>query len=224
MPDLRHEEELRSEGRERIAGIDEAGRGPLAGPVAAAAVVLPPGYRLEGLDDSKALTARRRDALYESLRSDPAVSIASAMVHAPEIDRLDILRATWEAMRLAVAGLDPVPDAALVDGLPVRGLPIPHRALVKGDALSLSIAAASIVAKVERDRYMIACAARHPGYGFERHKGYGTAAHRAALAEFGPCPEHRRSFAPVARATSRTSGLDGHGTGGASPVSKEVAR
>jgi len=200
MPDLRHEDEMRREGHCRIAGIDEAGRGPLAGPVSAAAVVLPPGYTLPGLDDSKALTARRREALYEALVSDPSVCWASAMVHAPEIDQLNILQATWKAMQEALSSLDPPPDAALVDGLPVRGLTVPHRALVKGDSISLSIAAASVLAKVERDRFMVACADRFPGYGFERHKGYGTAAHRAALAERGPCPEHRRSFSPVAQA------------------------
>jgi len=206
MPDWSHEEALWREGCGSVAGVDEAGRGPLAGPVSAAAVVLPQGYVLAGLDDSKALTARRREALYEALTQDPAVRWASAMVPAGEIDRLNILRATWKAMRLALAKLDPAPDAALVDGLPVEGLPVLHRALVKGDSLSFSIAAASVVAKVERDRYMRECARRYPAYGFERHKGYGTAEHRAALVLNGPCPLHRRSFAPVAQAESGFGG------------------
>lgn len=199
MPDFSHETRWRGAGFRRIAGIDEAGRGPLAGPVVAAAVVLPEDYAHPFLDDSKRLTERRREALYEELVNDPRVAWASAVVGAREIDRLNILRATHLAMASAFARLDPAPDLALVDGCPVSDFPAEHRAIVRGDSASLSIAAASIIAKVERDRMLVAMAERHPGYGFERHKGYGTAAHREALKRLGPCPEHRFSFAPVAQ-------------------------
>ncbi len=199
MPDLAHESRWREAGYRRIAGIDEAGRGPLAGPVMAAAVVLPTDYEHPWLNDSKQVGERRREALYEEITTDPRIAWASAAVGVEEIDGSDILRATHLAMALAFAKLDPRPDFALIDGRPVRGFPGEHRALVKGDSLSLSIAAASIVAKVERDRLLVAAAEQYPGYGFERHKGYGTAAHLAALRRLGPCPLHRRSFAPVAR-------------------------
>ncbi len=199
MPDLTHELRWREEGYRRIAGIDEAGRGPLAGPVMAAAVVLPEDYRHSWLNDSKQLGERRREALYEEITSDPRIVWASAAVEVEEIDRINILRATHLAMAMAFAKLDPRPDFALIDGRPVRGFPGEHHALVKGDSLSLSIAAASIVAKVERDRLLVSAGAQFPGYGFEQHKGYGTSAHLAALRRLGPCPLHRRSFAPVAR-------------------------
>lgn len=199
MPDLSHEARWRKEGYRRIAGIDEAGRGPLAGPVMAAAVVLPEDYEHSWLNDSKQLSERRREALYEEITTDPRIAWASALVEADEIDRINILRATHLAMALAFAKLDPRPDFALIDGRPVRGFPGEHRGLVKGDSLSLSIAAASIVAKVERDRLLVEAGRRYPGYGFEQHKGYGTAVHLAALRRLGPCPLHRRSFAPVAR-------------------------
>lgn len=198
MPDLAHETRWRSEGHLRIAGIDEAGRGPLAGPVVAAAVVLPEDYRHAVLNDSKKLTAKCREALYEEITSDPRIAWASALAEADEIDRINILRATHAAMARAFQRLDPAPSLALIDGRPVPGFPAEHRAIVKGDSLSLSIAAASIVAKVERDRLMLALAEQYPGYGFERHKGYGTAVHLEALRRLGPCPIHRRSFAPVA--------------------------
>lgn len=197
MPDLFHETLWRKEGFLRIAGIDEAGRGPLAGPVTAAAVVLPEGYEHPLLNDSKQLSEKRREALYEEITGDARIRWACATVEAAEIDRINILRATHLAMRTAFERLDPRPDLALIDGRPVRDFPGEHRAIVKGDSLSLSIAAASIVAKVERDRIMAALAGLYYGYGFERHKGYGTAAHREALKRLGPCPEHRRSFAPV---------------------------
>ncbi|MGN0868004.1 MAG: ribonuclease HII [Akkermansia sp.] len=199
MPDDAEERAARAAGYACVCGIDEAGRGPLAGPVVAAAVVLPPGLALPGLNDSKKLTARRREALYTQLREDARVHIGVGMAEAAEIDRLNILRATHEAMARAVAALPETPDFCLIDGLPVPQFPLPHRALVKGDARCLSIAAASIVAKVTRDRLMLALAQQYPGYGFEKHAGYGTAAHLAALRRLGPCPEHRRSFAPVAQ-------------------------
>ena len=183
-----------------IAGVDEAGRGPLAGPVVAGVVVLPEDFSLEGLDDSKKLTAARRERLYEALVAHPRVRWASGLAEVGEIDRLNILRATHLAMRRAVAALAaPEPDMVLIDGLPVRDFPWPQQAVVKGDALSLSIAAASIIAKVERDRIMEALDAAFPHYQFAAHKGYGTAAHLASLQKYGPCPHHRHSFQPVAQ-------------------------
>ena len=198
-PDDAEERAARAAGYACVCGIDEAGRGPLAGPVVAAAVVLPPGLALPGLNDSKKLTARRREALYTQLREDARVLIGVGLAAAAEIDRLNILRATHAAMERAVAALPTAVDFCLIDGLPVPQFPLPQRALVKGDARCLSIAAASIVAKVTRDRLMQDLAQQYPGYGFEKHAGYGTAAHLAALRRLGPCPEHRRSFAPVAQ-------------------------
>ena len=199
MPDLSHELSLAEEGFQRIAGIDEAGRGPLAGPVSVAAVVLPEDYSHSVLNDSKQLSKRQREDLYEEITSDERIDWASALVEAPEIDEINILKATWAGMRRAFLKLDPAADIALIDGKPIKGFPTEHRALVKGDSLSLSIAAASIIAKVERDRLMMEYAEKYPEYGFERHKGYGTKAHREALREHGPCPIHRRSFAPVSQ-------------------------
>ncbi len=200
MPDLFFENQLRAEGYRSIAGIDEAGRGPLAGPVSAAAVVLPKGYTHSVLTDSKQLSESKREILYEEITNDKRIRWASTLVGAEKIDEINILQATYLAMRLSFEQLKPRPKIALIDGKPVRHFPGEHRALVKGDSLSLSIAAASIIAKVERDRLMIALDAEYPGYGFARHKGYGTAAHREALMKLGPCPIHRRSFAPVALA------------------------
>ena len=184
-----------------IAGVDEAGRGPLAGPVVVAAVILPPTDESFGLavDDSKALTDARRRKLYEQLTTDPRVRWYVAVKAAATIDRLNILRATHEGMRDAVTGLGNDVDIALVDGLPVPDFPVPAEFIVKGDARSASIGAASIIAKVTRDRMMEELDSVYPGYGFSKHKGYGTAAHLAALKRLGACPEHRRSFAPVAQ-------------------------
>lgn len=183
-----------------MAGVDEAGRGPLAGPVVAAAVVLPPEFDGPGLDDSKKLTPGRREALHAALTSHPDVVWAEARAEVEEIDRLNILRATHLAMARALASLPRPAEHALVDGRPVPGLPVPHTAIVGGDALSLSIAAASIIAKVTRDRLMTALDARFPEYGFARHKGYGVRDHLEALRRHGPSPVHRQSFAPVADA------------------------
>jgi ribonuclease HII len=199
----RHEREAWTEGRRRVAGVDEAGRGPLAGPVVAAAVVLPEGFDPEGIADSKALSPACRERAYERLCAE-APLIGVGIVPADEIDRLNILRATHRAMRLAVMALPEPPDVVFVDGLPVLGLHDDCRNLIKGDARCLSIAAASIIAKVTRDRLM--CGEyheRYPEYDFARHKGYPTPEHLAALLEHGPCPLHRRSFAPVAQATLR---------------------
>ncbi len=181
----------------RIAGVDEAGRGPLAGPVVAVAVILKPGRVPDGIDDSKALSRLRRERLYQAILATAEVGIGAAGVE--EIDRLNILAATMEAMRRAVLALPLAPDAVLVDGNRAPQLPIPLQTVVRGDTLSLSIAAASIVAKVIRDRAMARLASRHPGYGWERNAGYGTAEHRAALARLGPTAHHRRSFGPVRR-------------------------
>ena len=201
---LRHEQDAWKAGWTRVAGVDEAGRGPLAGPVVAAALVFSPallrGKALagwDGLTDSKKLTPNRREFFYARLTTTPGVAWAVARATRAEIDQLNILNATHLAMARALSALGEPADFALVDGLPVKGLPCPHQAIVQGDALSLSIAAASVLAKVTRDRDLEALDALYPAYGFARHKGYGTAAHLAALRQHGPCPEHRRSFAPV---------------------------
>lgn len=181
----------------RIAGVDEAGRGPLAGPVVAAAVILPAWPCPLPVNDSKQLTEAQRSCLFAGLQQLPGIQIGVGIVAAAEIDELNILRATHKAMRLALVQLRPGADFALVDGLPVPGLPVPHRAVVKGDGRSQSIAAASIIAKVWRDRMMEQAELEWPGYGFARHKGYGTVAHLEALRRLGATPLHRRSFAPV---------------------------
>ena len=199
FPDMQAEAEAREAGYVCVCGIDEAGRGPLAGPVMAAAVVLPEGFVLEGLHDSKKLSARRREVLYEALMADERVMKCVASADVEEIDRLNILRATHLAMRRAALGLLRKPDFCLIDGLPVPNFPLPSRALVKGDARCLSIAAASVLAKVTRDRYMRRLAQEFPQYGFERHAGYGTREHLQALHLYGITPHHRRSFAPVAQ-------------------------
>lgn len=199
MPSLLHENRLRAAGHRMIAGIDEAGRGPLAGPVCVAAVVLPEKYRHKVLTDSKQLTHEKRERLYEEITADPRIRWHCEMISVTEIDRINILQATWLGMRRCALALEPRPCAALIDGKPVRDFPVHQVALVKGDSISFSIAAASIIAKVSRDRLMVRMAEQYPGYGFEIHKGYPTPAHQAALKKLGPCPEHRRSFGPVAQ-------------------------
>lgn len=199
MPDLSFERRWLARGVAPVAGVDEAGRGPLAGPVVAAAVILPDGFAGDGLDDSKRLSAARREQWFARLTGDPSVRWASAVVEAAEIDRLNILRATHRAMAGAVEALGVAVGVCLIDGLPVPGFRWPHEALVQGDGRSLSIAAASVVAKVARDRLMDALAAEFPHYGFERHRGYGTKEHLDALRRHGPCRAHRRSFQPVAQ-------------------------
>nr|WP_239520840.1 ribonuclease HII [Pseudooceanicola aestuarii] len=186
----------RSRGAQWVCGVDEVGRGPLAGPVTAAAVILNPADIPEGLNDSKALTERRRDALFPEIMARAHVGIAHCDV--AEIDSLNILRASQEAMRRAIAALSQVPDHLLIDGhmLP-DNLPCPAEAIVKGDARSLSIAAASVVAKVTRDRIMRDLAQHFPGYGWETNMGYPSKSHKAALLDLGVTPHHRRSFAPV---------------------------
>jgi ribonuclease HII len=181
-----------------VCGIDEAGRGPLAGPVVAAAVMLDPERPIAGLNDSKKLSEKRRLALAGEIRAR-ALSWCVAEASVEEIDRLNILHATLLAMQRAVAGLEPAPRRAVVDGNRCPQLPMPAEAIVQGDAKVAAIAAASILAKTVRDAQMRALHACYPQYGFDRHMGYPTAAHRAALIAHGPCPAHRRSFAPVAQ-------------------------
>lgn len=181
---------------ELLAGVDEAGRGPIAGPVVAAAVVLPPGAAIPGVNDSKKLTEAKREELY-ALILKTALSVATCIIEAEIIDRINILAATHQAMIGAVEKLDVRPHLVLVDGLPVPHFPYPQLALIDGDARSLSIASASIVAKVTRDRIMREMEKAHPGYGFDRNKGYCTRSHKEALYRLGPCPIHRRSFEPV---------------------------
>lgn len=193
---LRYEQDLWATGILRIAGVDEAGMSPLAGPVVAAAVILPKDCRIPGVDDSKKLDATRRERLAVEIRAR-AVAFGVGVVEADEIDRINIYRAGLLAMLRAVQSLDPAPEALLVDARRVPEVQLPQQAIVKGDALSLSIAAASIVAKTARDARMIELDAQHPGYGLAKHKGYPVAEHVAALEKLGPCPIHRRSFAPV---------------------------
>lgn len=184
-------------GRRLLAGVDEAGRGCWAGPVVAAAVILPDGWCPDGLDDSKNLTARKREAFYGQIQAS-ALSWGACAVSAGEVDRINILRATLGAMARSVARLSLEPALVLVDGLQVPEIPFPAEALVRGDGTSAAIAAASVVAKVLRDRVMTAWDRHYPGYDFASHKGYGTAAHREALLRLGPCRLHRFSYKPVA--------------------------
>jgi ribonuclease HII len=199
MPTMEIEIRLRSAGHNCVAGIDEAGRGPLAGPVMAAAVILPPDFTHAMLNDSKQLTEKQREEIYIELKSDTRVFVSCAEASVEEIDRLNILRASHLAMERAVHGLPRLPDICIIDGLPVRRFPWRQEAVVKGDCLSLSIAAASVIAKVERDRHMCALAEQYPHYAFHSNKGYGTPLHLTRLREHGPCPLHRRSFQPVSQ-------------------------
>lgn len=196
MPDFTHEDALIARGVHRVAGVDEVGRGPLAGPVTAAAVILNPADIPEGLNDSKALSAKRRVALSEALHARAEVAIVH--VGTDEIERLNIRQAVFAAMRAALEQLPVPPDHALIDGNAVpEGLPCPATPLVKGDTRALSISAASIVAKVARDALMVDLAQQHPGYGWEHNAGYATQMHLSALRNLGVTPHHRRSFAPV---------------------------
>jgi ribonuclease HII len=203
MPDFSYEHAAMARGHFRVCGIDEAGRGPLAGPVSVAAVVLPEKFSLHGLNDSKKVTAKKREALYDHLTTHPAVMWAQVEVDAAVIDELNILRATHYGMAAAVRALEAkyqiAIDHCLIDGLPVKNFPLSHEGIVKGDGKSLSIAAASIIAKVSRDHRMEEYAREFPQYGFDRHSGYGTKQHLHALHLHGPCRIHRRSFQPVAQ-------------------------
>ncbi|MEZ5674243.1 RNase HII [Thalassovita litoralis] len=195
-PDFTLEQSIHAQGFLRVAGVDEVGRGPLAGPVTAAAVILNPAHIPEGLNDSKKLTPKRRAALLDALLETAEVSVAHASVE--EIDTHNILRASHIAMLRAIEGLPTPPDYALIDGSMIpNGMTIPAQAVVKGDALSLSIAAASIAAKITRDLLMVELAQQFPGYGWDRNAGYPSKQHREALQNLGVTPHHRRSFKPV---------------------------
>ena len=200
---LSHERELWQQGLTRVAGVDEAGCGPLAGPVVAAAVVLPCGWseagldaELRGLNDSKQLTEAQREKYYSILTAHPEIRCAIARVEVEVIDRINIHQASHRAMNLALEQLQPPPEHVLVDGRPVKSMRFPNTPLVKGDARSYSIAGASVLAKVTRDRLMREFDQLYPGYGFAVHKGYGTPQHLAAIQTLGACPIHRRSFSP----------------------------
>lgn len=204
---LTFERQFWARGLTRLAGVDEAGRGPLAGPVVAAAVIFEPSFAeteehrvLKGLTDSKKLSPSRREFFYSILSRSPSVEIGVGVAEADEIDRVNILRATHLVMARAVKNLKSLPEHILVDGLAVQGLPCSSTPIIRGDSLSLSIAAASIVAKVLRDRTMLDWHARYPQYGFEKHKGYGSRTHIQALFEHGPSPIHRMTFRPVREA------------------------
>ena len=210
---LQFERQAWESGVVRLAGVDEAGRGPLAGPVVAAALVFDRAFletesygRLQAIDDSKTLTESQREESYVLLTGSCPCVFGVGVADVAEIDRLNILRATHLAMARALNALSTLPDFALVDGLPVPGLPCPSRAIVGGDGQSLSIAAASIIAKVTRDRMMGELDTLYPGYQFSRHKGYGTKIHMESLFKLGPSPAHRRSFRPVQEALRVWSG------------------
>ncbi len=201
---LQYEREHVSRGLTRLAGVDEAGRGPLAGPVVAAVIVMPESWIKEGipealrrLNDSKKLNKKVREELFEVIDSDKSIESGIGMVAAPLIDEINILQATHRAMNDALAKITPPVQHALVDGRQVPSLSVPQTAIVKGDGKSYTIGAASILAKVTRDRLMIEYDQKYPGYGFAGHKGYGTRAHLSAIEELGPCPIHRMSFAPL---------------------------
>jgi ribonuclease HII len=204
---FRYEKKLRATGVIRIAGIDEAGRGALAGPVVAAAVALPEKFRHPKLNDSKQLAPDLREGIYHELIANSDIIWAVGIVDPIEIDQLNILRATHKAMRMAIAGLALPPDHVLIDGLPVFPFPFPQTAIIDGDCISLSIAAASVIAKVTRDGIMRDFCRRFPEYCFSQHKGYTTELHLTKLHEFGPCPIHRRSFEPVAQPLLALEGI-----------------
>lgn len=187
------ENEIYDEGFPVICGVDEAGRGPLAGPVCAAAVILPRGLEIEGVNDSKKLSEKKREALFERIKNE-ALSYGVAFASVEEIEEKNILEATFLAMNRAIGQLDPKPELALIDGNRNSGIIVPSRCIIKGDARCMDIAAASILAKVTRDRYMTEMAELYPEYGFEQHKGYGTKRHYEAIREYGPSPVHRMSF------------------------------
>jgi len=204
---FRYEKKLRTTGVVRIAGVDEAGRGALAGPVVAAAVVLPEKFRHRKLNDSKQLSPERRDEIYDQLILNSDLAWSVGIVDHLEIDRINILRASHEAMRIALSALSIPPEHVLIDGLPVFPFPFPQTAIIDGDCYSLTIAAASVIAKVTRDRIMRDFCAQFPEYCFDQHKGYSTELHLSRLHEFGPCPIHRRSFEPVAQPLLALEGI-----------------
>ena len=190
---LFYEDQARQNGYRFVCGVDEAGRGPLAGPVCAAAVILPPGHIIEGVNDSKKLSEKKREMLFDKIKEE-SLSYSIAMASEKEIDEMNILQATYLAMRRAVEGLSVPADYAMIDGNRIPPLSVPAECIIKGDGKSMSIAAASILAKVTRDRYMLELAKEYPQYQFARHKGYGTKLHYEMLEAYGPAPCHRRTF------------------------------
>lgn len=190
---LEFEKEALAQGYKSVCGVDEAGRGPLAGPVCAAAVILPEGVIIEGVNDSKKLSEKKRESLFDVIR-EQALSYSIAYATVDEIEEINILNATMLAMRRAIDGLDIKADYAMIDGNKIPPLDIDAECIVKGDAKSMSIACASILAKVSRDRLLYKYAEEYPMYGFDKHKGYGTKVHREAILKYGPCPYHRKSF------------------------------
>jgi ribonuclease HII len=204
---FRYEKKLRAIGVAHIAGVDEAGRGALAGPVVAAAVILPEKFRHRKLNDSKQLAPELREKVYVDLTSHSEVVWAIGVIDHTEIDQINILRATHKAMRAALEALSMSPEHVLIDGLPVFPFPFPQTAIIDGDCISLTIAAASVIAKVSRDQMMRDFCARFPEYCFSQHKGYTTELHLTKLHEFGPCPIHRRSFEPVAQPLLALEGI-----------------
>ena len=198
MPDLFFEKNLVESGYKYVAGVDEAGRGPLAGPVVAAAVILPEKFSCNQLNDSKKLSSSKREKIYNELMNvDSKVISAFAVIDEVVIDKINILRATHMAMAQASSNLSIEPSFVIIDGMPIKDFPFNNESIIKGDSKSLSIAAASVIAKVERDRIMLNYSKEYPEYKFEKHKGYGTKLHLDALKKFGPCKIHRKSFAPV---------------------------
>lgn len=196
------EEKLYDEGFHFICGVDEAGRGPLAGPLVVAACILPPFLRIEGINDSKQLSAKKRKELYKVIVKN-ALAYKIVFVTEEDVDSLNIYQATKKGMLMAIAGLKHKPDYALIDAMPLGELEIPHNSIIHGDARCASVAAASILAKVTRDEYMEKMDIKYPNYGFKKHKGYGTKAHMQALEKYGPCKIHRKSFAPVSKFYSK---------------------
>lgn len=202
-----HEEELQDNGFNFVCGVDEVGRGPLAGPCVVAAVIMPLTSRIEGINDSKKLTAKKREKIYEQIMEE-AIAVGVSFISESQIDELNIYQAAKMGMLDAISKLSVTPDYVLIDAMPLSELEIPHKSIIHGDAKSASIAAASIVAKVVRDRYMDEMDEKYPGYGFAKHKGYCTKMHVEALEKLGPSPIHRKTFAPVSSYYSKQMSLD----------------
>lgn len=200
------EEKLYDEGYHLICGVDEVGRGPLAGPLVVAACILPPFLRIDGINDSKQLSEKKRKELYKIIIKN-AIAYHIVFISEEDVDSLNIYQATKKGMLLAISGLKQKPDYALIDAMPLGELDIPHNSIIHGDARCASVAAASILAKVTRDEYMEKMDIKYPNYGFKKHKGYGTKAHMEALEKYGPCEIHRKTFAPVSKYYSKQMSL-----------------
>ncbi|MDE6240918.1 MAG: ribonuclease HII [Anaeroplasmataceae bacterium] len=196
------EEKLYDEGYHLICGVDEAGRGPLAGPVVVASCILPPFLRIEGINDSKQISAKKREELFKIIIKN-AIDYKIVFISEKDVDELNIYQATKKGMLEAIGGLNTQPDYALIDAMPLGELKIPHNSIIHGDARCASVAAASILAKVTRDEYMEKMDVKYPNYGFKKHKGYGTKAHLEALEKYGPCEIHRKTYAPVSKFFSK---------------------